>query len=350
MRKSLMAALLGLFLATGGAASWAGEKKQETVYVPLNQWTAVAMRKGWLPEEYARVGARVELVDVAAMKIPGVEVSLLEKGKLHFVNCMGYLSIQHKLNGLDSEVVWASKLPHPRRATTVVLKNFPANSLAGLKGKNLGGWRISCPYFATYEALKDQGVQQDTDFQKGDVRYTNIAPAAQVAALLSGKIDALSVHPATTTIAPLYTQNYIKELAPAKAEGAYVKGGGRSAIFTLREFATKHPERVQAFLRAYVKTRRWIRGNPDAASAIIAREMRIPKQVAKFTIVDNSQMLFSDQEPDYKKVVASYNLFQSWGIKNGDDLLKKRNLSPPQIEAFIDKKFFKDGQFFIGEQ
>lgn len=345
--RMLVAGIALTIGASAGVALSATDKKAETVYAPLNTWTAVAMQKGWLQEEFAKVGAKVSLVDIAAIKIPGVEASLLDKGELHFVNCMGYVSIQHKLNGLDSEVVWASKLPHPRRSATVVLKDSPVRSLGDLKGKNLGGWRISCPYFATYEALKHAGVQQDTEFQRGDVRYTNIASSAQVPALLAGKVDALSVHPASPTITALYTQNLIREVGSSKPDGAYVKGGGRSAIFVLREFAQKHPERVQAFLRAYEKTQKWIRANPDAASVIAARELRIPKHVAKFAIVDDSQMLFTDPEPDQKKIVASYNLFQGWGIKNGDDFLKKKNLNPAQIEAFVDKRFFKGGQYYI---
>jgi len=347
-KAKLLAAGIALVIgASGGAALSATGKKVDTVYVPLNNWTAVALNKGWLQEEYAKVGSKVEAVDVAAMKIPGVEASLLEKGELHFVNCMGYVSIQHKLNGLDSTVVWASKLPHPRRSATIVLKDSPVKSLADLKGKNLGGWRIYCPYFATYEALKEHGLQQDTEYQKGDVRYTNISPYAHVSALLGGRVDAVSVHPASNMTAPLYTQGLIRELEPAKIEGAYVKGGGRSAIFALKKFADEHPEQITALLKAYERSQKWIRANPDAAATIAARELRIPKHVAKFQIVDDSQLLFTDPETDRNAVIASYNLFQDWGIKNGDDFLKKKNLSPQQIDAFIDKKFFKGGAYSL---
>ena len=348
MKKSLLLVVgIALAITTSGVAQSATGKGVETVYVPLNVWTAVALNKGWLQEEYAKVGSKVQAVDTAAMKVPGVEASLLEKGELHFVNCMGYVSIQHKLNGLDSSIVWASQLPHPRRAATVVLKDSSINSLKDLKGKNLGGWRINCPYFATYEALKEHGVQQDTDYQKGDVRYTNISPYAQVSALLGGRVDALSIHPATNTFAPLYTQGLIKELEPAKKDGAYVKGGGRSAIFALRTFANEHPEQIQAFLKSYERTQKWIKANPDAAAAIAARELRIPKHVARFTIVDDSQMLFTDPEPDRNAIIASYNLFQDWGIKNGDDFLKKKSLSPKQVDAFVDKRFFKGGEYSL---
>ena len=344
MKKSRLL-VAGVALAVSTSTVALAAPKKDTVYVPLNVWTSVALNKGWLQEEYAKVGAKVESVDTSAIKVPGVEASLLEKGELHFVNCMGYVSIQHKLNGLDSVAVWGSKLPNPRRSTTVVLKDSPANKLADLKGKNLGGWRISCPYFATYEALKEHGVQQDTEYQKGDVRYTNIAPAAQISALLGGKIDALSVHAATSTVTPLYTQGLVKELEPTSTKSTYVNGAGRSIIFTLREFAEKHPDRVRPFLVAYERSQKWIKANPDAAAAIAARDLRIPKHIAKYQIVDDSQMLFSDPERDRNRIIASYNLFQSWGIKNGDDFLKKKNLNQKQLEAFVDQKFFAGGEY-----
>jgi sulfonate transport system substrate-binding protein len=344
-RTRLLLAGVALAVTTSSVATAAAKK--DTVYVPLNVWTAVALNKGWLQEEYAKVNTKVEAVDTSAMKIPGVEASLLEKGELHFVNCMGYVSIQHKLNGLDSVAVWGSKLPHPRRSTTIVLKDSPANKLADLKGKNLGGWRISCPYFATYEALKEHGVQQDTEYQKGDVRYTNIAPAAQVSALLGGKIDALSVHASGATISPLYTQGLVKELETVSTKSTYVNGAGRSIIFTLREFAEKSPEKVRPFIVAYERSQKWIKANPDAAAAIAARELRIPKHIAKFSIVDDSQLQFTEAERDRSKIIASYNLFQSWGIKNGDDFLKKKNLNQKQLEAFVDKRFFAGGQYEI---
>ena len=333
------------FSASGLALS--AVRQGFTVKVPLTDWTAVASKKGWLQEEFARAGAKVKLVDVAALKIPGVESSLLEKGDLHFAARMAYPALQHKLNGLDAVVVWASQEPHPRRATTIVLKESAVTSLADLKGKSIGGNRFGCPYFASYEALKDKGIQQDTDTQKGEVGFVQINSSTATTSLLSGKVDSLSVHPSAALTTALYTKGLVREIAASVPGGAYVKGGGRTAIFAMRNFARKNPELVQAYIRAYERTRKWIVDNPDAASAIIAREMRIPGNVAKYGIVDSSQLSYSEGEPEWKTAVNSYKLFQEWGIKNGDDFLKKKNLSQAQIEAFVDKRFFKGGQYYL---
>lgn len=343
----------GLFLVSIAVALFASGlalsavKGGVTVKAPLSDWTTVASKKGWLQEEFAKAGAKVKLVDVAALKIPGVESSLLEKGDLHFAARMAYPALQHKLNGLDAVVVWASQEPHPRRATTIVLKESQVNALGDLKGKNIGGNRFGCPYFASYEALRDQGIQQDTNLQKGEVGFVQINSNTATSALLSGKVDSLSVHPSAPLTTALYTKGLVKEIAASVPGGAYVKGGGRTAIFAMREFAGKNPELVQAYIRTYERTRKWIVNNPDAASAIIAKEMRIPRNVARYGIVDSSQLSYSEGEPEWKTAVNAYKLFQDWGIRNGDDFLKKKNLSQAQLETFVDKRFFRGGRYSI---
>ncbi len=181
---------------------------------------------------------------------------------------------------------------------------------------------------------------------KGDVRYTNIASTAQTAALLGGRVDALSIHPATSTSTPLYTQNLVKEVVTSVPGGAYQLGGGRTAIFAMRDFADKYPLHVQAYNRTHERTKKWIKnGNYDAAAAIIARETRVPKVVAKYGIADESQLNMSAGEPDYKTAVSRFKLFQEWGVKNGDDFLKKKSLTDKQLEAFVDKRVDKGGRF-----
>ena len=86
MKKTrYLLAAVALTVTTSSAAL--ASPKKDTVYVPLNVWTSVALNKGWLQEEYAKVGSKVEAVDTAAIKVPGVEASLLEKGELHFFDC-----------------------------------------------------------------------------------------------------------------------------------------------------------------------------------------------------------------------------------------------------------------------
>ena len=322
-------------------------KKGIAVKIPLIEWTAVASQKGWLQEEFGKYGATTELVDVNALKIPGVEASLLDKGDLNFAFRMQYPALQHKLNGLDAVVVWQSGTAPVRRNTLVVLKDAPINSVSDLKGKKAGIWRVSCPYFSAFEIFKNGGAPLDTDLKKGDVRFVNTSWFAANQALLAGKLDTISVHPSSYTATPLYTQNLVKEIATSVPNGAYVSGGGRTSIFAARDFAREHPELVKAYISAYEKTRKWILANPDAASTIIARELRLPKHVAKFGIVDSSSYNYVPGEKDWQSAVNSIKNFQEWAVQNGDDFLAKKRLSQAQIEQFVDRRFFRGGAYSI---
>ena len=346
MKIGLFIGVVALVVTASGMALSA-TKRALVVKIPLNSWTAVAAQKGWLQEEYAKYGAKIEIVDVGALKIPGVEASLLDKGELDFAFRMQYPSLQHKLNGLDAVIVWQSQDANVRRNTLVVLKDSPINKLSDLKGKVLGSWRISCPYFSAFEIFKVGKLPIDSELEKGEVRNINIQGTAATSALLGGKVDTLTVHPQGATTAALYTQGIVKEVARSVPGGVYVRGGGRTSIFSTRKFASEHPELVKAFLTVREKASAWILKHPDEAATIVARETRIPKHVAKFGIVDSSSYDFVAGDPDHRRAVDSIKLFQDWAIKNNDDFLKKKNLSYAEIERFVDKRFFKGGQYSI---
>ena len=349
MKKTLALALgasVVALVATLGLKAPAQSSTASTfaAKIPLNEWTAVAQQKGWLQAEFAKHGATTELVDVTAM---GAEAALLDKGGLHFAFRMQYPALLHKLNGLDAEIIWLSEKAQPRRNTIVVPKDSPVKSVADLKDKKLGVWRVSCPYFSAYELLKAKGVPIDTQLAKGAVRHENIQGPASTAALLAGRLDALSLHPSTALAAPLYTEKIIKEVSASLPNGVYLNGGGRTSIFAIKGFAKQRPELVKAFLSVRDKTVKWILKNPDEAAGIVSKELRIPKYVAKFMITDDSSYSFAPGESDYKDAIQSLKLFQDWGIKNGDDFLTKKHLSDAQIEAFVDRRFFKGGQYSI---
>ncbi|MDR1191096.1 MAG: ABC transporter substrate-binding protein [Verrucomicrobiales bacterium] len=330
---------------TASAVEVAG--KPRVAKLPLQEWTAVAAQKGWLQEEFAKYNAKVEIVNVSAMNIAGVEASLLDRGDLHFALRMQYPSLQHKLNGLDAVVVWQSGDAPVRRNTIVVLNDAPYHKLEDLKGTKFGSWRISCPYFGAYEVFKKGGVPLDTDFAKGDIRFVNITGQAQTSSFLAGQLASITGHPGSASYAALYTQGLIKELSASVPGGVYLRGGGRTSWFVPRVWARENPDLVKAFLIAYQRTRLWVKDNPDAAATIVARETRIPKHIANYIIKDDSSYAFVAGQPSQPDAVSAIKLFQQWAYDNGDDFIKRKRLTDAQIEQFIDKRFFEGGEYFV---
>ncbi len=325
--------------------------KQRVAKIQLNEVTAVTAQKGWFREEFAKYNAKVELVNITALGTPGVEASLLDRGDLHITSRMAYPALQHRVNGLDAVVIWQGVNAHPRRATTLVLADSDYKTFADLKDKKFGSSLIGCPYYAGREAIKAQGLDVDTEFQKGDIRFVNITSAAATAAFLAGRIDAYGTHPGTLYTAPLFVQNQVREIATAVPDGAYVTGGGRSMFFAIRGWAKENPDLVKAFLVAWDRTVRWLNSDNGAhweeAAQIAAREIRLPKAVALYDLKDESRISWSWGQTDYQDAVNSVKLFQNYAISIKDPFYTKHHLNDKEIAEFIDKRFFEGGEYFV---
>ena len=359
---ALLAVLLSAPAATFGAGSDAVIKstaiapkvpsKARVAKIQLNEITAITAQKGWFQEEYAKINTTVQMVNISQISgVSGAEASLLDRGDLNITVRMAYPALQHKVNGLDAVVIWQGENPNHRRATTIVLADSPYKTPADLKGKVYGSSLIGCPYYAGREAFKAEGVDVDTEFQKGDLRFVNITGAAATSAFLSGRIDVYGTHPATASVAPLYLQNQVREITHAVDGGAYVTGGGRQLYFAMREWAQKNPDEVVAFLKAWDRTVRWLNSDNgahwDEGAQIAAREIREPKAVALYNIHDISTIDWSWGVTDYNEAVAAIERFQSWAISAKDPFYTKHHLNHKEIEAFIDKRFFAGGEYFV---
>jgi sulfonate transport system substrate-binding protein len=325
--------------------------KQRVAKITLSEITAIAAQKGFFKEEYDKVGATFEMVNISSFGTVGVEASLLDRGDLHITSRMAYPALQHLANGLDAVFIWQSQNPHPYRVTIPVLADSKINSIGDLVGKKLGSSLIGCPYYASREAIKAQGHDLDTDLEKGDIRYVNISGAAGNSAFLAGRIDALGMHPATSAAAPFYVQNQVRDIATALPDGAYVTGGGRTAYFAMRKWSIENPDLVKAFLAGYDRAMRWINSDNgahwDEAATIAARENREPKAVAMYDLKVNGTIAWTWGQVDYQDAVNSIKMFQKYAISIKDPFFTKHHLSEKEIEARVDKRFFAGGEYFV---
>jgi len=325
--------------------------KTRVVNIGLTDATSIAAKKGWFVEELAKYNAKPNMVLVTSFGGSGIEAALLDRGDLHITQRMAYPALQHRVNGLDAVVIWQGVNPHPRRATTIVLADSNIKSVADLKGKTFGSSLIGCPYYASLEALRDQGVNVDTELQEGDTRFINITGAASTSALLAGRFEASGIHPATSTTASLYIQHQVKELATAVPDGVYVTAGGRAEYFAMRKWAIENPDLVKAFLVVWDRTVRWLAADNGAhlseAATIASRELRLSKAVALYDLKDESTISWSFGVTSYQEAVDSIKKFQSYQIKVRDPFYTKNHLSDKEIEAFVDRRFFAGGEYFV---
>jgi sulfonate transport system substrate-binding protein len=358
-------ALLAGVLATAGVTPAAAEDqtvthstavaprvpgKERVAKISLTEITSIAAQKGFFQEEYAKVNATAQLVLVSSISgVPGAEASLLDRGDLHITSRMAYPALQHLCNGLDGEFIWQSVNPHPHRVTISVLKESDIHSVGDLVGKKLGSSLVGCPYYGSREAIQAAGHDLDDDFKKGDIRYVNVSGVAGTAAFLAGRIDAQGSHP--NTIASLYVQDQIRDIATAVPDGAYVTGGGRTAYFAMRQWAQENPDLVQAFLRAYIRAVRWVHSDNGAhieeAATIAAREVRETKSVALYDLKNQGTITYDWGQVDYQDAVNSIKQFQNWQIAHKDPFFTRHHLTDQEIEKRVDKRFFAGGEYFV---
>jgi len=346
LRRSAIAVLSGALLP--GVLPMAAEQPLSAINLPIEGWTVVAREKGFLAAQYDRLGTQVTLLDPGTTQLIGAEAAMLDRGGLAIATRMMYPAAVHKANGIDASIVWMSVKSSPARTPILARVNGPIANVADLAGKNFGSTRVSCGWTSPTEILTKAGLPLDTPDHTGAVRYTNISnPVATTAALMSGRIDATATHLALPDAAALFATGQVRVVARSPEDGIYVNAAGRVSYFAMRPFVDAHPRHIEAFLRAREITDAWIAGHVDEAAQIIARETRIPVTLAKFAIIDPSSFQYIAGEPSATAAVGVIKSFQQWYVDHGDDILRARHLSDAAIETFVDRRFFKGGQYSI---
>jgi sulfonate transport system substrate-binding protein len=323
-------------------------------HVQLGDVTAIAARKGWLQEEFAKYNAKVDLVSTTSYGTSGTVAALFDRGDLH-IGGPGMLNgpLVQRLQGLDVVLFWEGTNVHPRRAVTMVLADSKIHSVADLKGQTLGSSRLTCPFYAAAESLRTQGITVDDEWQKGDMRFVNLSGTAAVSALLAGRFHAFAAHPASSTggVASLYIQNQVREVAVAVPNGVYVTSGGRGDFYGPRKWINENPDLARAFLVAWDRTVRWLYADHgahlDEAATIAARELRVSKSVELFALKDESEVAFNWGITDYKDAVDSIRRYLKYQIASRDPFYTKHQMTDKELEAFVDPRFFAGGEYFV---
>jgi sulfonate transport system substrate-binding protein len=323
---------------------------KRVVKIGNNEVVAIAAQKGWLQEELAKVNAALQIVDISAFGSSGTTAALYDRGDLHIAQSMMNGALQNRAQGLDNVFIWQSVNVKPERAVTLVLKDGNIYKPEDLKGKTLASSLTSCPYYAGIESLRAKGVTVDNEWSKGDLRYLNITnQATGQAAFLSGRFEVAAWHPQSA--ASLYVQGLVREVTQAVPGGIYTNGAGRSAYSTTKQFARDNPDIIKAFLVAWDKTVRWLYANNGAnlneAASITSRALRQTKSVALFNLKGAHETAYEYGVTDYWDAVNAIKRFWKYQIEYKDPFFTKHQISDKEIEALVDKRFYKGGEYFV---
>lgn len=341
-----LASLLGVAAGTGNAAA----EVLPEINLHLTPWTVVAREKGFFKEVFDKIGTKkINLIASGGAELIGAETAAVGGGALAIAQRMIYPATVHRANGLDGVLVWVSEPSNRYRAPILArADNDKINTVADLDGKKFGSSRISCYWSSPFEQLTEAGLPLDSRLEKGRVRYESIDNGSVVVAgILSGAVDATTAHLASGAFTGAWLAGKLKVVGHSPDDGIYVQNAGRVTYFARREFAEKHPDVVKAFLAARERTAEWATDHVDEAAQIVAKQTRVPVEVAKFQITHKGQWEFMAGEPNADRARQAIKSFRDWYVANGDDILNERKLSDAQVDTFVDGRFFVGGTHTI---
>ncbi len=321
-----------------------------SINLQLTQWTVIAREKGFFKEEFDKIGTtKINLIAGGAADLLGAEAAAVGGGAIAIAQRMIYPATIHRANGLDGVIIWASEPSNRYRAPILArADNDAIKTVKDLDGKKFGSSRISCYWSSPFEQLTQAGLPFDSRLKQGRVRYESIDNSAvAISAVLSGATDATTAHLAASAFTGPWLSGKFKVVSRSPDDGIYVNHAGRVTYFARRDFVNKYPEVVKAFLIARERTREWALDHVEEATEIVARETRVPAEVARFQITHPGEWEFMAGEPRADKARLAIKTFQEWYVANGDDILNERRLTDEQVDTFIDGRFFVGGEYSI---
>jgi ABC-type nitrate/sulfonate/bicarbonate transport system substrate-binding protein len=352
-KTTALAAAIGVSFALAQAAN-AAEKKDVLKEINLQRspWSVVAVEKGFLKAELDPLGTtKINLVAQGAGELLGAESAAVSNGALAIAQRMIYPATVQKARGIDAVIVWVSE-PSNRYRTPILInaENTKIKTVSDLEGKNFGSSRISCYWSSPFEILNKAGIPFDSSLKKGRVRHTNIDNSnIAITSVLTGDTDATSAHLAAPAFTGAWLSGKFKVLERPADDSVYVNNAGRVTYFANSKFAEKYPDVIKGVLVAREKAREWAFDHPNEAAEIVAKETRVPLEVALFQITHLGQWEFLGGEANADRARTALKKFQEYYVANGDDILSQKNnsLTDAQIDKFIDGRFFVGGSHSI---
>ena len=185
----------------------------------------------------------------------------------------------------------------------VVVKNSQIKSLKDLKGKKIAATKGTDPFLFTLQALDTVGLN------KRDVQLVHLQHPDSKTALERGQVDAWA------GLDPLMASAQVQ--SGAKLLYRNIGFNSYSVLSVKESFTQQSPEAIEAVIKAYEQARKWAKANPEKLAELLARESKLPLNVAKLQL---SRTNFDQNIPSAKQIAA---LQKSGGILNEEDLVRK---------------------------
>ncbi len=225
----------------------------------------------------------------------------LNSGSVDFASTAGLAAVLSRANGSPIKTVYIQS--QPEWTALVVAKNSQIKSLKDLKGKKIAATKGTDPFLFTLQALDTVGLN------KRDVQLVHLQHPDGKTALERGQVDAWA------GLDPLMASAQVQ--SGAKLLYRNIGFNSYSVLSVKESFTQQSPEAIEAVIKAYEQARKWAKANPEKLAELLARESKLPLNVAKLQL---SRTNFDQNIPSAKQIVA---LQKSGGILNEENLVRK---------------------------
>lgn len=216
----------------------------------------------------------------------------LNSGSVDFASTAGLAAVLSRANGSPIKTVYIQS--QPEWTALVVAKNSQIKSLKDLKGKKIAATKGTDPFLFTLQALDTVGLN------KRDVQLVHLQHPDGKTALERGQVDAWA------GLDPLMASAQVQ--SGAKLLYRNIGFNSYSVLSVKESFTQQSPEAIEAVIKAYEQARKWAKANPEKLAELLARESKLPLNVAKLQL---SRTNFDQNIPSAKQIAE---LQKSGGI------------------------------------
>jgi sulfonate transport system substrate-binding protein len=298
LSRALVVALAFIPASAAGLAPARAADKIATLRVDWAYYSPVSLvlrDKGWMEEEFAKDGAKVEWVlSLGSNKA----LEFLNGNSVDFGSSAGAAALLAKANGVPIKAVYIYS--KPEWTALVTLKDSPIHKVEDLRGKRIAVTRGTDPHIFLLRALALNGMKS------GDVKMVLLQHPDGKVALERGDVDAWA------GLDPYMAQTELEQGSRLFFRNADLNTYG---FLNVREdFAAAHPEIVERVLTVYEKARKWSLAHPDELRAIVAKAGKLTDEVAAKQLERNdlSSGLIGSKQRD--TIVAAGGVLKESGV------------------------------------
>ncbi|MCA9861181.1 MAG: aliphatic sulfonate ABC transporter substrate-binding protein, partial [Thermomicrobiales bacterium] len=186
----------------------------------------------------------------------------------------GSAALLARANGSGIQTVYLYS--QPEWSALVAPPGSDITTVEGLAGKKVAATKGTDPYFFLLRSLNEVGLSGN------DVEVVNVQHADGKTALENGDVDAWA------GLDPYMAQTEIEHGSTLFHRNIDFNSWGFLNART--KFLDEHPAYVTRILVQYERARQWIRDNPDEASAILARDADLSKDVADKELFERTNL------------------------------------------------------------